>query len=127
MDPQQELFTWLKLHIEEAGYDVYDGPLPPDGTPYPFVYLGESQQVDDANKNAVFGTVYQMIHVWHDSPEKRGTLSRILLDIKQVCRQIAEAENFNWYVRSIDQQIREDPTTRTPLLHGILNVEFRFS
>ena len=38
MDPQQELFTKLLTEIKalELGYDVYDGFLPPDGTPYPF-------------------------------------------------------------------------------------------
>lgn len=59
MDPQQELFTKLLTEIKVLGYDVYDGFLPPDGTPYPFVYLADSQQTDDANKTAVFGNVYQ--------------------------------------------------------------------
>lgn len=127
MDPQQELFTWLKLNIESAGYDVYDGPLPPEGTPYPFVYLGASQQVDDANKGGIFGNVFQTIHVWHNTPEKRGTLSRILLDVKEICRRIDTTDSFTWYVRNMDQQILEDTTTKTPLLHGVLNVEFRFS
>lgn len=43
MDPQQELFTKLLTEIKALGYDVYDGFLPPDGTPYPFVYLADSQ------------------------------------------------------------------------------------
>ena len=65
MDPQQELFTKLLTEIKALGYYVYDGFLPPDGTPYPFVYLADSQQTDDANKTAVFGNVYQTIQVWH--------------------------------------------------------------
>ena len=54
MDPQQELFTKLLTEIKALGYDVYDDFLPPDGTPYPFVYLADSQLIDDANKTAVF-------------------------------------------------------------------------
>ena len=42
MDPQQELFIALKKAIEAKGYDVYDSGLPPDNTPYPFVYIGNS-------------------------------------------------------------------------------------
>ncbi|SHK31520.1 DUF3168 domain-containing protein [Hespellia stercorisuis] len=127
MDPQQELFTKLLLDIKALGYDVYDGSLPPEGTPYPFVYLGDSQQADDANKSAVFGNVYQTIHVWHNNPRQRGTMSGILLAIKQACRQIGHTTNFAWSVRNINQRIVPDNTTKTSLLHGILEVEFKFS
>ena len=53
MDPQQEIFSELFKRIKEDGYDVYDGFLPPDNTPYPFVYLADNQQIDDRNKTAV--------------------------------------------------------------------------
>ncbi len=126
MDPQQELFTELRQRIKENGYDVYDGSLPPEGTPYPFVYLGTSQQVDDANKTAVFGNVYQTIHVWHNTPKRRGDVSAILLAVKQVCRKIRNTKNFLWMLKNADQTILPDNTTKTPLLHGILEVEFKF-
>ena len=127
MDPQQELFTDLLLKIKELGYDVYDGALPPEGTPYPFVYLADSQQVDDINKSAVFGSVYQTIDIWHNTPKQRGMVSKILSGIKDVCRSIEHTKNFSWYLKSVDQRILADDTTKQPLLHGVLNVEFRFS
>ena len=80
MEPQQELFTTLKLELEALGYDVYDGILPPENTPYPFVYLGDTRQTDDTNKSAVFGNVYQTIHVWSNNPRNRGTVSEMLLE-----------------------------------------------
>ena len=98
MDPQQELFTKLLTEIKALGYDVYDGFLPPDGTPYHFVYLADSQQTDDANKTAVFGNVYQTIHVWHNNPRQRGTVSKMLLAIKTTCRKLDHTENFAWDV-----------------------------
>ena len=70
IDPQQEIFTALLVLIIALGYDVYDGFLPPEDTPYPFVYLGDSQQTDTANKSAVFGNVHQTIHIWHIDIEK---------------------------------------------------------
>lgn len=127
MDPQQELFTVLKIELEKKGYDVYDGFLPPEDTPYPFIYLADSQQIDDPNKSAVFGNVYQTIHVWHNSPKQRGTVSRILLDIKNTARRIDKTNNFSWFVRNIDQRILADTTTSTPLMHGVLEMEFKFS
>ena len=93
VDPQQELFTQIKLGTEAIGYTVYDGFLPPEGTPYPFVYLGDFRQSDNANKSAVFGTVYATIHVWSNTPKNRGTVSKMLLDIKAVCRRIASASS----------------------------------
>lgn len=127
MDPQQELFTELLLKIKALGYDIYDGFLPPDGTPYPFVYLGDCQLVDDANKSAVFGNVYQTIHVWSNTPKNRGTVSQMLLNIKQICRQLEHTNNFAWSLRNVNQRIIPDNTTKEPLLHGVLDVEFFFS
>jgi hypothetical protein len=127
IDPQQEIFTALLLKLKEKGFDVYDGFLPPENTPYPFIYLGDCQQTDDANKSAVFGSVHQTIHIWHNSPKQRGLVSEMLLIIKTICRQILHTKNFSWSVRNINQRILPDNSTKTPLLHGVLEVEFDFS
>lgn len=127
MDPQQELFSELLLKMKELGYDVYDTFLPPKGTPYPFIYLADSQQTDTPNKTAVFGNVSQIIHIWHNNPRQRGTVSKMLLDIKKICYKLEHTENFAWMVRDVNQRILSDNTTKTPLLHGLLEVEFKFS
>lgn len=127
IDPQQELFTALKMSLEAKGFNVYDSVMPPENTPYPFVYIGDCQQIDDANKNAVFGNVYQTIHVWHNNPKRRGTVSEILLTIKTICRQVEHTSNFAWMFLNANQQILSDTTTKTPLLHGVLEVEWKFS
>lgn len=127
MDPQQELFTELLLQLKEKGYDVYDTFLPPEGTPYPFIYLADGQQTDDPNKTAIFGNVYQTIHVWHNNPRQRGTVSGILLDIKEICYRLEHTANFTWMVQNMNQRILPDNTTKTPLLHGLMEVEFKFS
>jgi hypothetical protein len=127
MDPQQELFTALKLALESKGFDVYDGVLPPEGTPYPFVYLGDFRQTDTEHKNAVTGTVYPMIHVWHNDIRKRGTVSKMLLEIKTEFRKLVKTSNFAWLVRNLNARIIADNTTKTPLLHGVIEAEFKFS
>jgi hypothetical protein len=128
MDPQQELFIELLSRIKELGYDVYDGALPPDNTPYPFVYLGDSQLVDDnGNKSVVLGKVFQKIHVWSNKPYERGTLSSMLLAIKQVCRKVNKTNRLSWSVRNINQRILPDNTTKQPLLHGVLEAEFEIN
>lgn len=127
MDAQQELFTKLKTDLETLGYSVYDGFLPPDGTPYPFVYLGDSNQSDGQTKTQVIGTVNQTIHVWSNNPKNRGTLSQMLAAIKHTCRSVERTQNFAWAVGDITQRIVPDDTTKTPLLHGLIEAEFRFT
>lgn len=127
IDPQQELFSRLKIDVETLGCAVYDGFLPPEGTAYPFVYLGEFRQTDDANKSAIFGNVYGTIHVWSNTPKMRGQLSNMLLDIKRICRKIEHTANFAWTVRDVKQRISADNTTKVPLMHGVLEIEFKFS
>lgn len=126
-DPQQEIFSRLYSDISSKGYDAYDGYLPPENTPYPFVYIGDMQQTDDANKTAVFGNVYQTIHVWSNKPQNRGDLSTMLLEIKNICRNVEKTEHFSWFVKNVTQRIIPDNTTKTPLLHGVLEIEFKFS
>ena len=126
-DPQQELFTHIKLSLETLGFDVYDGLLPPAGTDYPFVYLGDMRQSDGATKGAVIGTVYQTIHVWSNTPRNRGTVSKMLLQIKTACRQIERTTHFGWLLLNADEQIITDTTTKTPLLHGVLELGWKFS
>ena len=104
IDPQQELFTKVKLAVEAVigKENVYDGFLPPEGTPYPFVYLGDAYQVDDDNKSAIFGTESLTVHVWHKKPE--------------------ESDYRNGQTR-----ILTDNTTKQPLLHGVVELRFQFS
>ena len=126
MDAQQELFTHLKLNIEALGYAVYDGALPPADTPYPFVYLGEFRQTDRDTKSHPYGNVYPMIHVWHSDFSKRGDLSTMMLNIKQVCRRLQRTQSYAWSVRNVTSRIINDTTTKTPLMHGIIDGEWFF-
>ena len=104
MDPQQELFSYLLVALKEKYPDIgiYDSFLPPEGTPYPFIYLADSHQTDDKNKTTAFGNVFQTIHVWHNSPRQRN-------------------------LQNMDQRILADTTTKQPLIHGVLELEFKFN
>ena len=124
MDIQQAVFTQLKIDIESLGYDVYDGELPPEGTTYPFVYLGNSNQSDNSTKAGNIGTVSQMIHVWHNDVQKRGTVSDMLFNIKNICRNIEN--KYPVILSGMTQDILPDNTTTQPLLHGVLTVNFKF-
>ena len=127
IDPQQELFTAYKLGLEAKGYAVYDGALPPEGTPYPFIYLGDFRQSDQMLKNAVNGLVYPTIHIWHNNPNHRGTMSAMIYDVKAVIYDTDRTNGFNWLVQAVNTQIIPDNTTKTPLLHGVVDARLKFS
>nr|DAT82560.1 MAG TPA: hypothetical protein [Caudoviricetes sp.] len=139
MDPQQELFTYFVIKLkEEYGEDmVFDGFMPPEETPYPFIYLADSQQTDDyGNKTAIFNNVYQAIHIWNDTPRKRGTVSNMALKIKNIARRLEYTNNYKWEIKDIKQRILVDTTKQkslvdtadsTPLMHVILELEFKSS
>ena len=126
MDAQQELFTELVQSIRKLGFAVYDGFLPPEGTAYPFVYIADVTQTDTDTKNGTYGRVHPVIHVWHNNPKQRGTVSDMLAQIKQVYRSI-NTKNHSWQALNINQRIFADNTTKTPLLHGVIEADFLFS
>ena len=127
MDPQQEIFSALLIALKEkyknTEIGVYDTFLPPEGTAYPFVYIGSTMQSDQDTKGAIIGKVSQTVHVWHDNPRKRGTVSQI----KELCRSLEHTRNFSWSVKLAEQRILPDTTTKQALLHGVLEFEFSFS
>ena len=129
MDSQQELFSTLlvqlKKELKSKGVSVYDTFLPCEGTPYPYVYIGSSQLVDDyGNKTMILGNITQVVDVWHNNPRKRGELSEIMQIIKKVARQI---NNFAFMIQNINQRILSDSSTGAPLMHGVLELDFKIT
>ena len=124
MEPQQMLFTYLLTALRGKGYSVYDGALPLEDTPYPFIYLGDSQTVDENRKQVVQGMVYQTIHIWHNKESQRGTVSTIVLDVKMFCRELERQSG--WIFSECSSQILPDNTTNKPLMHAVIEAGFKF-
>lgn len=128
MDAQQELFSTILDILKTEFESVYDGFLPPEGTEYPFIYLSNSTQSDDSRvKFERMGTIYQTVDVWGNNPNRRGDISEMLMRIKSICARIDRTDNFKWVLKSVNQQILADTSTKEPLMHGILELEFSFS
>jgi hypothetical protein len=101
--------------------------LPPEGTPYPFVYLGEFQQDDTTTKRGMYGNVYATIHIWHNDTKRRGTLSRMMLDVKMECCKVERTANCSFSIATLNSRIIPDNTTKTPLLHAVIEAGFSFT
>ena len=125
MDTQQTIFTALLVALRAAGLDVYDGALPPAGTPYPFVYLADTVSDATIYKSGHTDRVSITAHVWHDDTMTRGTFSEVMRIVKQNLYRL-EAD-LNASLISLNQQTLADDTTDTPLLHGIITAGFIIS
>lgn len=127
-DPQQAIFAKIRAVLSDMNIPIYDGVLPPDKTPYPFIFLGRTSQTDEFTKTHIHGTIMQQIDVWSNKL-KRGDLSEILLKIKRKCRFL-ESEDFVFLNISVNQEImneKEKDNTNEYILHGVLDLGFRFS
>lgn len=129
MSPQQELFSQFRVALEKAFPGrVYDGDLPPEGTPYPFIYIGTTQDSTSYQvKGGFFGKVNIAIHVWTNNVRARGDLSSLLFAIRRIGRSVDFTSSYGWCMSGSDEDILPDNTTTSePLMHGILNFEFKY-
>ena len=127
LDPQQALFISVRKALLELYPDsVYDGAIPSSETPYPFIYLGEFNQIDRETKSVIMGYIPVTIHVWHCRPEQRGTVSAMNLAIKTILRKVIH-KDYAFQARNVQSRIIPDNTTSTPLIHGIVEAEVYFS
>lgn len=124
-DPQQELFSILLKNLRECGFDVYDEELPDSTADYPFIYMGDTQQSDKNLKSIITGKVFQTVHVWHNNPRQRGTVSAMILKIKETARHI-KGKFYHWDLMGLDQRILMDDSTDKTLVHGVISLEFSF-
>lgn len=126
--PQQEIFTLCrKLAIEVIGKNnVYDFP-PSEDADYPFIYIGEQFSQDKSNKSTVVGTVQQSFHLYHNNIKKRGTAEKVIVDLKSKLRGVNKTPHFYIDVKNLNSHTILDYSTKVPLLHIVVEVEFKFN
>lgn len=124
--PDQELYDEVFKVCQALGYDVYTY-LPPKEAPYPFVYIGESQELPRATKNIVVGVVQLSVHVY-GLHTKRKQVSDMKGAILQEMRKLRQTTNFNWKISNnqTQPQMLQDTSTNTPLWHAVIPLEMQF-
>ena len=127
MKAQQKFFMALKKALQQQGYDVYDNALPPEGTPYPFVYLAGTTDNPSDVKLQEAGMLTQIVQVWGRATQ-RGTISEMSDTVLQVARGIQTAD-YAYAVRmnETEQRILNDNTTKTPLMQGYTSLRVSYS
>src|SRR5699024_2053712 len=94
---------------------------PTEGTPYPFIHIGEflsqNKRLHTPNLN---GDAQITLHSWPDNVRHRGTLTNMMSNVANaVTTQLGvEAEDVN-------NSVLEDRSTAITLLHGIMEFNIK--
>jgi len=123
--PEQELYDAIFLTCLNLGYSTYDY-LPPDGTQYPFVFIGELFQQDRHTKSGLFGDIQVTVHVYNNYKERRETTT-MRDNIKLALYRLKQAGSINVILKEGTGQIFIDDTGTVPKLHGILELDFTYT
>lgn len=128
MSEQQEFFMALRQALKNKGHKVYDGALPPENTPYPFIYLAGSWHNPTDIKHGNLGRITQVVQVW-GTAKMRGTISAMCEDVLNTACEIETTDNYSYRVRlnETEQQILNDDTTSTPLMQGYTSLRVAYS
>lgn len=125
--PEQELFDQLYIESDQLGYDTYDHlPLQTENAKYPFVVIGDTQQIPINYRNAMGGTFTVTIHVW-STGEDRFTVAKMMERLACLGEEVVVTDHFRFVGRfnQEDRQIITDTSVPdTVLKHGILTLVF---
>lgn len=125
--PDQELFDYIYSASQEMGFDTYDHlPMQSENAEYPFVNIGDAQQLNIANKTAIGAELHITLNVWGDS-ESRFTVSKMSEKLAELANRVLITDHFRFVGRPsrTDKQILTDTSVPdTVLKHGIVALVF---
>lgn len=125
--PEQELFDQLYIESDALGYDTYDHlPMRKENAKYPFVVIGDVQQVPINYKTVLGSKISITLHVWGDG-ESRFQVSQMLDNLAKLGEGKLLSDHFRFIGRfnQEDRQIITDTSVPdTVLNHGIVTLVF---
>jgi hypothetical protein len=128
--PEQELFDQLYVESDALGFNTYDHlPLRTENAEYPFVVIGDTQQLQINYRTAIGGTFTITLHVWAEG-EDRYTVAQMLAKLAKLGEGVLLTDHFRFVGRynQEDRQIITDTSVpNTVLKHGILTLVFNLA
>ncbi|SAM63120.1 hypothetical protein DTPHA_1401894 [Enterococcus faecium] len=131
MIPDQELYDKLFELSQGLGYKTFDY-LPAEEEGYPFVYIGQTQELPQGNKFAYTGEMNVTLHVYGEMTNRK-LVSDMKGNLLREIKRLKETPSFKWYyVDSASQpsMIPEQNTNQMPqhrpLWHAIIPITLKF-
>lgn len=100
--------------------------LPGLGVEYPIVYIGECFSDDIKTKWGYGAAVRMTIHFYSDEYTKRGSFSELINECLQRIKEKKKENGYRFSLKDSHIQVMGDISTEKLLLHGILELDFRF-
>lgn len=126
MHPKHRIWLETRAISQRLGYDTYDY-LPGDEAAYPFVFIGEQfKQSARDSKDSDLNRTQVTVHVWHDNPRQRGTLTHMMDQIETNARAVKNLSGLTVEVLEADDQVIPDNSTGKDLMHGILEINYEY-
>lgn len=122
---EQQLYDAVFLLSLNQGYKTVDY-LPPKGFSYPFVFIGETFNQESQTKSGIYHDIQQRIHVYHTIKNRRD-LTNMVETLKKECHSLKRTDTFFINCKRAQSQIIPDNTDTEPLLHAIIELEFRLN
>lgn len=128
-----ELITRLKA--KDPAHEVCETSLPPANVPHPFYYIEEFRAPDDrSRKDSVMQEVYHSVSVWHDNPDQKSVVMRMLAIVGQVIQEMADSgtHSYMWTVADTGMRVIADNVSgqvgtavKTKYVHGIYEIHMK--
>lgn len=127
ISPDQELFDYVYDASEKLGYDTYDYlPMASENAKYPFVEIGNVQQINLPTKTALGARFTISIHIWGNA-RMRFEVSQMTERLCNLANHVLVGEHYRFVGRPdrTDKEILNDTSVEnTVLKHGILTLVF---
>lgn len=124
MTPEFAIYRQLFIECLKHHEKTYDY-LPEAGTKYPFIYIGNSNDLDQSHSD-LLGTVDQTIHIYATS-EQRADLDVLKVKLHDGIRNIRQAFDYNVNLINYTQRNLNDNTDVLPLIHTVIDVSFMYT
>lgn len=93
MNPDQELYDKLFELSQGLGYKTFDY-LPAEEEGYPFVYIGQTQELPQGNKFAYTGEMNVTLHVYGEMTNRK-LVSDVKGNLLREIKRLKETPSFN--------------------------------
>lgn len=124
MTPNHAIFRKIFevcLSVHKRTFDY----LPDADTKYPFIYVGENQNLETEN-HELYGILHQTIHIYHSRTE-RAELDNMTSQLLRELRKLDIAYNYAISYKRNEQRDIPDNTDVKPLIHRALDISFNYS
>lgn len=131
MNPDQEIYDKLFELSQGLGYKTFDY-LPAEEEDYPFVYIGQTQELPQGNKFAYTGEMSVTLHVYGEITNRK-LVSDMKGNLLKEIKRLKETSKFKWYYvdnTSQPSMIPEQNTSQMPqhrpLWHAIIPITLKY-